>query len=90
MFTETDTFLDEEGRDLSAAAWAMPNGETVLVCPARDGFLLYTRPEWNNALVASYGADREGRVRLHGRYLDRDSPAWVVPALVRAAARSVL
>jgi hypothetical protein len=90
MFTETDTFLDEEGRDLSVAAWAMPNGETVLVCPGRDGFLLYTRPEWNNALVPSYAADGDGRVRLHGRYLDRDSPAWVVPARVRAAARSVL
>ena len=89
MCTETSTFLDEAGRDLTPATWKMPNGEMVLVCPGRDGFHLYTPPEWNNARVPSYAADSGGRVRLHGRYLEPDNPAWVVPAAVRTGARSV-
>ena len=83
MFTEVKTFLDDSGRDLTPATWRMPNGETVLVCRGKDGFHLYNPSEWNNALVASYGADRDGHVLLHGEYVAYDHPDWVVPERVR-------
>ena len=86
MFTETNTFLDESGQDLTRALWTMPNGDQVLVSQGNDGFHLYHQTEWNNALVSSYRADREGHVRLHDRYVDYHDPAWVVPQEIRERA----
>jgi hypothetical protein len=83
MFTETEHFVDEDGRTLAASTWTLPNGEVVLVCQGKVGFSLYTPPEWNNATVASYQADPEGHVLLHGQRVARDDPAWVVPQEVR-------
>jgi hypothetical protein len=87
MFIESKTFLGESGEELTSATWVLPDGESVLVCQGDEGFQLYTPAEWNNALMPSYAADAEGRVRLHGHYVDRDNPAWVVPPEVRAKAR---
>src|SRR5262245_2539275 len=87
MFIESRCFLGDSGEELTSATWALPDGEAVLVCQGGEGFQLYTPAEWNNALMPSYDADAEGRVRLHGRYVDRDNPAWVVPRDVRAKAR---
>src|SRR5205823_2959974 len=83
MFNESRGFVSEAGRDLTPATWTLPDGERVLVCRAEGGFTLFTLAEWNNATVPDYGADAEGRVRLHGRYVDPENPAWVVPAAVR-------
>ncbi len=83
MFTEARTFVADDERDLSPATWVMPNGETVLVCQGREGYALFTPPEWNNATVASYQADRAGRVLLHGRPVAPDDPTWIVPRPVR-------